>query len=225
VVGRSRPAWPVESTTCSVNGLATNGPFLRGFWVSPRQHPDFAWAWITRFLMNFGNALLVLYLLYYLSDGLHMTEDEATNGVFVLTAVYGVCTLVTAIFGGLWSDRVGKRKVFVIWSGLIAASALLLFAFVPTWTAALAAAIILGVGFGAYTAVDFALITHVLPAANDRAKDLGVINIANTLPQVLAPVLAAGVLALDLGYTALYSVAAAVSILGSILVVQIKSVD
>jgi MFS family permease len=88
-----------------------------------------------------------------------------------------------------------------------------------------AAAIILGVGFGAYTAVDFALITHVLPAANDRAKDLGVINIANTLPQVLAPVLAAGVLALHLGYPALYTVAAAVSILGSILVVRIKSVD
>jgi MFS family permease len=201
------------------------GPFLRSFWVSPRQHPDFAWAWITRFLMNFGNAILVLYLLYYLTDVVHMSGDEAANGVFVLTAVYGVCTVVTAILGGLWSDRVGKRKVFVIWSGLIAASALLLFAFVPTWTAALAAALILGIGFGAYTAVDFALITHVLPAANDRAKDLGVINIANTLPQVLAPVLAAGVLSLHLGYTALYTIAATVSILGSILVVRIKSVQ
>ena len=40
--------------------------FLRGFWVSPRRHPDYGWAWITRFLMNLGNALLVLYLLYYL---------------------------------------------------------------------------------------------------------------------------------------------------------------
>jgi MFS family permease len=112
----------------------------------------------------------------------------------------------------------------VIWSGLIAAGALLLFALVPTWTAALAAALILGIGFGAYTAVDFALITHVLPVANDRAKDLGVINIANTLPQVLAPVLAAGVLALHPSYTALYTIAAALSILGSILVVRIKSV-
>ena len=201
------------------------GPFLRGFWVSPRQHPDFGWAWITRFLMNFGNALLILYLLYYLTDELHMTDDEAANGVFILTAIYGVCTLGTAILGGLWSDRVGRRKVFVIWSGLIAAAALLLFALVPTWTAALAAAVILGVGFGAYTAVDFALITHVLPAANDRAKDLGVINIANTLPQVLAPPVAAGMLALDLGYSAIYMVAAAMSILGSILVVQIRSVD
>ena len=108
--------------------------------------------------------------------------------------------------------------------GLITAGALLLFAFVPTWQAALAAAIILGIGFGAYTAVDFALITQVLPAANDRAKDLGVINIANALPQVLAPVIAAGVLALGLGYTELYTVAAGVSVLGSILVLRIKAV-
>ncbi len=200
------------------------GPFLRSFWVSPRQHPDFAWAWITRFLMNFGNALVILYLLYYLTDSVHLTDDEAENGVFLLTAVYGVCTVVTAIIGGLWSDRVGKRKIFVIWSGLIAATALVLFAFVPTWPAALAAAVILGIGFGAYTAVDFALITEVLPGAKDRAKDLGVINIANASPQVLAPVVAAGVLALGLGYTVLYTFAAAVSILGSILVLRIKSV-
>jgi MFS family permease len=201
------------------------GSFLRSFWVSPRQYPDFAWAWITRFLMNFGNAVLILYLLYYLTDEVHLTGEEAENGVFVLTAVYGVITVVTAIVGGLWSDRVGKRKVFVIWSGLIAASALILFALVPTWEAALAAAIILGIGFGTYTAVDFAMITQVLPGADARAKDLGVINIANSLPQVLAPVVAAGVLASGLGYTVLYTVAAAVSILGSVLVVRIKSIS
>ena len=48
----------------------------------------------------------------------------------------------------------------------------------------------IGCAYGIYTAVDFALITQVLPAADDRAKDLGVINIANALPQVFAPALA-----------------------------------
>jgi MFS family permease len=201
------------------------GAFLRGFWVSPREHPDFAWAWITRFLMNFGNSLLLLYLLYYLHDAVHLTDHQAKGGVFLLTAIYGACTVVTAFLGGLWSDRAGKRKVFVIWSGLIGAGALLLLAFVHTWPAALTGAIVLGIGFGTYTAVDFAMITQVLPGATDRAKDLGVINIANTLPQVLAPVLAAGVLALGLGYTGLYTLAAAGSILGSILVVRIKAID
>ena len=53
----------------------------------------------------------------------------------------------------------------------------------------------MGCSYGIYTSVDFALITEVLPGAEDRAKDLGVINIANALPQVLAPVLAGVLLA------------------------------
>ncbi len=201
------------------------GPFVRGFWISPRQHPDFGWAWITRFLMNLGNALVILYLLYYLKDAIDLTDKQAENGVFLLTALYGVCTVVTAILGGIWSDRIGKRKPMVIWSGLIAAAALLVLAFATTWTAAIIGAVILGIGFGAYTAVDFAMITQVLPSADDRARDLGVINIANALPQVLAPVVAAGVLGLGLGYSTLYVLAAFFTVLGSVLVTRIRSLD
>jgi MFS family permease len=197
--------------------------FVRSFWVSPREHPDFAWAWITRFLMNLGNALVILYLLYYLKDAIDLTDDEAEHGVLLLTAAYGLCTVLTAVAGGIWSDRLGRRKVFVIVSGLVAAAALLLLAFVTTWVGAFAGAVILGIGFGIYTAVDFAMITQVLPSAGDRGKDLGVINIANALPQVLAPGVAAIVLGLGFGYSTLYVLAAAASVLGSVLVVNIKS--
>ncbi len=199
------------------------GRFVRSFWVSPRAEPDFAWAWITRFLMNLGTALLLLYLLYYLKEAISLTDAEAEDGVFVLTLIFGVCTVVTAIVGGIWSDRLGKRKVFVITSGLVAATALVLLAFVSTWTGAIVGTVVLGIGYGIYTAVDFAMITEVLPRAEDRAKDLGVINIANALPQVLAPVVAGGILGFGFGYSTLYLVAAAVSVLGSILVVNIKS--
>jgi MFS family permease len=197
--------------------------FVRSFWVSPREHPDFAWAWITRFLMNLGNALVILYLLYYLKDAIDLTDDEAEHGVLLLTAAYGLCTVLTAVVGGIWSDRLGRRKIFVIVSGLVAASALLLLAFVTTWVGAFIGAVILGIGFGIYTAVDFAMITQVLPSAGDRGKDLGVINIANALPQVLAPGVAAIVLGLGFGYSTLYVLAAGVSVLGSVLVVNIKS--
>jgi MFS family permease len=197
--------------------------FCKSFWISPTAYPDFAWAWGTRFLMNLGNALLLLYLLYYLKEAVGLTDKQAEDGVFLLTGVYAVVSIITAVIGGIWSDRLERRKIFVIWSGLIAAGALLLIAFVTTWAGAVIGAAILGIGFGAYTAVDFAMVTEVLPTADDRAKDLGVINIANALPQVLAPAVAAGVIGLGLGYSTLYVVAAAVSVLGSVLVVKIKS--
>jgi MFS family permease len=84
---------------------------------------------------------------------------------------------------------------------------------------------VLGIGFGAYLAVDFALITQVLPHAADRGKDLGVINIANSLPQVIAPALAWPFVTLWGGYVSLYVAAAVIGLLGAVFVVKIKGVD
>ena len=215
------------------------GGFLRSFWVSPRQHPDFAWAWITRFLVNLGNALGLLYLLYYLQDVIGVDKDEADDRVFLLTAIYAAVIMATTVVFGIWSDRTGKRKVFVIWSGIVGSLASLLLAFGQTWPAALVAAVLMGIGYGIYTSVDFALITQVLPGAEDRAKDLGVINIANALPQVFAPFIAAVILLaveaaggvtetggdrFSVGYCVLYAVAFLVAILGSVFVTRIRSV-
>jgi len=44
------------------------GALLRTMWVNPRQHPDFGWAWITRFLVQLGNATGTLYLFFFLKD-------------------------------------------------------------------------------------------------------------------------------------------------------------
>lgn len=196
--------------------------FLRGFWISPRLHPDFAWAWLTRFLINLGNAIALLYLLFYLKDQVRISDPE--GGVVVLTGVYALALLATVLVGGYWSDRVGRRRVFVSGSGVVMSVAAVMLAVWPTWTGALVAATVLGVSFGIYTSVDFALITQVLPAAADRGKDLGVINIANTLPQVLAPVVAAPIVARLGGYPALYTVSAGVGLLGAALVFRIKTV-
>jgi MFS family permease len=75
-----------------------------------------------------------------------------------------------------------------------------------------------------YLSVDQALITQVLPTAQDRAKDLGIINIASSAPQVLGPALAAPIVAKLGGYPALYLAVAVVTVLGSILVTRIRSV-
>ncbi len=214
--------------------------FAGSFWISPRQHPDFAWAWATRFLANLGNSLGTLYLFFYLRDVLGRSSDDAESGVLVLTAVYALALVATTVVFGRWSDRVGRRKPFVIWSGIVAGSAAALLAFVQTWPAALVAAVVLGVGYGVYTSVDFALITQVLPGAEGRGKDLGVINIANALPQVLAPAVAGLVLlavrafdgpvatdgdGFSLGYAGVYLVAFVASVLGSVFVTRIRSVD
>jgi MFS family permease len=195
---------------------------LRDFWISPRRYPDFGWAWLTRFLMNLGNSIAIVYLLYFLQDAVEYPDPD--GGVFVLTAIYAATVLSTTVVGGVWSDRAGKRRVFVCWAGVVMAVAAVLLAAWPTWPGAVLAAAVLGLGFGVYNSVDFALMTEVLPAAIDRGKDLGVINVANSAPQVLAPVLAAPVVAYLGGYPVLYATAAAVGLAGAVLVYRIRSV-
>ncbi|WP_461015652.1 MFS transporter [Streptomyces daliensis] len=199
------------------------GEFLRGFWIDPRRHPDFGWAWLTRFLINLGNAIALLYLLFFLRDALGLAEPE--EGVLVLTAVNGVLLLATVVVGGVWSDRAGRRKPFVRWAGVLMAVATALLAGWQTWPGALVAAALLGVGFGVFTSVDFALMADVLPAAAHRGKDLGIINIANSLPQVAAPAVAAPLVTHLGGYPTLYLTAAAVVLLGALLVERIRGVD
>ncbi|MGX6600870.1 MFS transporter [Micromonosporaceae bacterium Da 78-11] len=210
--------------------VAVGAPLRPASWRwRPGDNPDFAWAWATRFLVQLGNAMATLYLLYFLRDRVHYERlfpgRSADDGLLLLILVYTAATVLTVVVGGVISDRTGRRKPSVILSGYVMAAAALLLAVWPTWTGALIAATVLGLGFGVYLSVDQALITQVLPAEASRARDLGVINIANSAPQVLGPALAFPIVSYLGGYPALYLAVAAVTVAGSVLVTRIRSVD
>ncbi len=195
---------------------------LAGLWIHPRRHPDFAWAWSSRFLVQLGNAFGTLYLLYFLTDQVKLADPE--GGLLRMILLYTMGMVATAVVAGRLSDRTGRRKVFVVWSGVVIAAAAVLLVLWPLWPVALAASVLLGAGYGVFLAVDTALITQVLPAAADRAKDLGVVNAATAAPQVLAPALAAPLVTHLGGYPALYATTAVVTVLGATMVVKVRSV-
>ena len=76
---RRRLPRPRPAGRASVRRRSPSVALLRSFWISPREHPDFAWAWITRFLVNLGNAIGTLYLLYYVTDGLGFSDDDGAE--------------------------------------------------------------------------------------------------------------------------------------------------
>jgi MFS family permease len=197
------------------------------YWLSPRAYPDFGWAWLTRFLTSLAIAMGTLYLLYFLRDAVHYARlfpgQTAADGLLILIVIYTVCVVIASIIGGIISDRRGRRKMLVTVSGLLMAAAALLLTFFQTWPASLGAAVLFGLGYGAYIAVDQALITQVLPAARDRAKDLGIINIAIVCPGAIGAVIAAPLVSLA-GYPALFGATAVVAVAAAIGVWQIKSV-
>ncbi|MGH2487077.1 MAG: MFS transporter, partial [Ktedonobacterales bacterium] len=90
------------------------------------------------------------------------------------------------------------------------------------------AAVFFGMGFGAYTSVDWALATDVLPPTDEAGKNMGIWSAAGIIPQVIGVVLG-GVLTFSLqksphhlGYTVLFAVTAVFFLIGTLLVKQVK---
>ncbi|MCU1481420.1 MAG: transporter [Subtercola sp.] len=206
----------------SERARVTARAFVDGFWISPRQYPDFGYTLLSRILVNVGNALGTALLLYFLLYGLN--DADAENDLIVLVLIYMVFVIIASLGAGLLSDRLGQRKVFVLVSAVLQAIAALLLAFVPALPVAMVGGALLGLGYGCFLSVDQALATQVLPDPATRGKDLGIMNIATAVPQAIAPLLGAGVVALFGGFAALFVLSGLFAIGGAVAVARVKSV-
>jgi MFS family permease len=200
--------------------------FLHTFWVSPRLHPDFAWAFASRFMLILGSFMFSTFRFFWMQDELGL--DVATAAATVATGVliYTAVLVVVGQLAGIVSDRLGRRKFLVFISTALFAVGLGLLTQVGSVGGFFIVEAILGAAYGIYMGVDLALVLAVLPNPDDSAKDLGVFNIANAAPQSLAPFLGAALLTVGAGhnYTLLYLTAAALTFVGALAIIPVKKV-
>ncbi|MFI0350405.1 MFS transporter [Actinomadura sp. 9N407] len=190
----------------------------------PRRAPDFYWAFAGRFLIILGYYVVSAYQLYILTDYIGLSDAESA-AVITSAAVINLITAVigSAVFGPL-SDRLGRRKVpVIVASGLIGLGVLVPALSPSSWTILVFAGIA-GLGLGAFFAVDAALITEVLPTQHSRAKDLGILNMATTGGQMIAPGVGSLVVGAGLGFAPVFLIAFAICMLGGLAILPIKSV-
>ncbi|WP_328941128.1 MFS transporter [Streptomyces sp. NBC_00250] len=197
---------------------------LAAFGSALKNH-DFRWAFIGRALLILGYFAVAGFQLYILKDHTELPAGlSPEDAVAILMPLNAVAMVVSTVLGGWLSDRYDRRKLFVGASAALAALALLIPAASTSWTGMLAFSAVNGLGFGCYMAVDTALVTMVLPKAEDAARDMGVLNVANAGPQIVAPFVASLIVSLSGGYTALFLIAAVLSVLGALAVRPIRSV-
>lgn len=207
----------------------TIGMFFSSFVFNPRKHPDFGWTWLTKFLVMFGYAGIATFLPLYLVTKFGLDEQGAVGVILAANLASMAAMAVSSPLGGFLSDKVGKRRPFVAIAGVIMVVGLVILAVAPSIPVVIIGQAIIGLGAGSFLSVDLALATEVLPNADDVAKDLGVLNIANALPQSIAPAIAPGVIALGAatplgGYPTWYLFGAVVALAGAVLVYRIKGV-
>lgn len=197
--------------------------FLASFF-RPLKVRDFSLTLVGRILVIFGYYTVLEYLLYYLQEVVGQTQAVATQNVAIFQILATGVLIVATIVSGVVSDRLQRRKPFVITAAIILALGLVILALFPTWTMSLVAAIFVGIGFGIFLSGDLALQTQVLPDSRDNGKDLSILNVANLLPQIIVSIIAGIVIALFHSYAALFLIGAISACLGGILIFPIKLV-
>ena len=208
-------------------GAFSFGAFIRSFAIAKGKRYDVAWTWFGRFFVILGFAVYTTYQPYFITDRLGVAPNDLILQQLIALLIFAGSLTVSAVLCGRASDRSGRRKPFVFAAAAIVAVALAMLALTSSLPSFYIAAVVMGVGIGAYFAVDLALITDVLPdKEHTAAKDMGIFNIANSLPQSVAPAMAPLLLSISGGgnYTALFIAGAALSLLGAALIAPIRAV-
>ncbi|MCW4465428.1 MFS transporter [Glutamicibacter sp. MNS18] len=204
--------------------------FMGTFWVNPLRHPAFGWAWWSRMLIFFGVASVNSYQAFYLIMVHGIDPAVVGSSIFAASILSTGLSLLFAPLLAKWSDLVGRRKPFVIGSAVVFAIGLAVIATANSYPMFLLAVAIMGIGQGVYFAVDMALVIDVLPDPKTHAKDLGIMNLAMSLPSSVVPAVAPALLAIGASaanpqnFAALFLAGTIAAVLGALCIVPIRSV-
>lgn len=214
-------------------------PALKKFLFKPSQYPDLSWVLLARLLLMMGIWGVFYFLQYYFDDVLggpgvktiifnSPFSGEQFSGVLFLPILL-LFALPTSLVAGWISDHKGRKGLVYI-SGAVMTVVCLLFIFFQSQYGALISAACFGIGYGAYTSVDWALTTDVLPPTDEAGKFMGIWSAMGILPQVIGITIGGVLLQLmhnlpnHLGYTALFAITILYFGFGTVVIKQVRGV-
>jgi len=200
-------------------------PSSQTSWLVPLRNSDFIWLSLTRALVMLALYTMVTFIEYFIRDKIGLPNFVTATLLVAGAAMVGA--LASALAAGAISDKVGRKGIVSV-ATLAMAATFLVFIVSPSWNIILMVGILFGLGYGAYTSVDWALAVDVLPDRNYAARDLGLWGFSSTLPMTLAPLIG-GILVYQLeplgwGYTSVFLFATLASVAAGGLIWCIRSV-
>jgi len=202
----------------------------RKYVVDPRRYPDYSWNWLSRFLFFFGLTLNTTFIAFFLAARLGIRVQDVAGTVAAVAGLGVLATAAGALGGGFLSDKLRRRRVFVLVAGNIFALGAVIMAVAPSLPLIFAGSVTTSIGLGMFSAVDQALALDVLPEREAEAgRFMGIMGFATSVPQSVAPLVApvflsVGATAAEKNYSLLFIVAAACTVLSGLAMLRIKTV-
>lgn len=192
-------------------------------WVEPWHKYNFTLVFLTRTAIMLGITIFMTYVEYYFARVQNVSNFVATTALIAVLALGG--GVLSGILSGVLSDRIKRRAPIVCVATLFMAATSFAFVVVPGnlgfWLWPLG--ILFGLGYGAFSSVDWALTIDALPSLKEAGKHLGLWNASTTLPAIFAPLLGGFIIGIvnvhgqiELGYRLVFACATVFLIIAAI---------
>ncbi|WP_055426896.1 MFS transporter [Bifidobacterium aesculapii] len=184
---------------------------------------DFYKAFAGRICMLLSYQMITVYQLLIFQKYVGLDDTAAGAAMATMSVITMVVSLLGSVVAGPVSDLIGRRKIPVVAASVLFAIGMAMPWIMPTTTGMFLYAGLAGLGYGVYSSVDQALNVDVLPNKEEAGKDLGVLNLATTLGQMLGPVIMS-VITVTVGYAAAFPISIVFALLGCVFIMMIKGV-
>lgn len=148
-------------------------------------------AWTARLLVQVAGTVVSAYLLFYFESVAPAVPPAAlTARVARLLLIAALLPLPVALLAGRLSDRIDRRTPVLFGAAAVAALGLAGMAGAHDWAAGAVAFALYSIGSSVFLALHATFAMQVLPHPQHRGRDLGLLNLTNTLPALIGPLLA-----------------------------------